>query len=167
MGEVNTAERKTSELPIFGRIDLKAHQLGRTRRLFPEMNERYGDCDDPGERGNHRPEQPMKERRTHGLCLCFNDCPDVTDIAQPFLRIFLKAALDQWPEVGWNDGEIRPLLHNRCKYFRNVFAFEWQVTRKQLVQNDAERPDVGAPIHWLATSLLRAHIGGCAEDNST
>ena len=42
---------------------------------------------------------------------------------------------------------------------------ERPLPREHLVEHAAERPDVGALVHRLAARLLRAHVGGRAEDH--
>ena len=37
--------------------------------------------------------------------------------------------------------------------------------RQHLVDHTSQSPDVGAPVHGCSTSLLGAHVGGCAEDH--
>jgi len=43
-----------------------------------------------------------------------------------------------------------------------VVATEEAVASEHLADNDAEGPDVGAAVHFLAAGLLRRHVGGRA-----
>ena len=53
----------------------------------------------------------------------------------------------------------RILVHDRrCEIDRGV-AVEGTLTGRHLVQNDAEREDVGARIDRLSLQLLRGHVG--------
>ena len=45
--------------------------------------------------------------------------------------------------------------YDRCDRLRDVFAAERAHAGEQFVEHDAERPDVGAPVDYLAAGLLR------------
>ena len=47
-----------------------------------------------------------------------------------------------------------------------VVACERRTAREHLVQDAAEGPDIRALVDDLAAGLLRAHIGGRAEDDA-
>ncbi len=49
---------------------------------------------------------------------------------------------------------------------RDVFVVECAPTGQHLQQHGAEGPDVRASVHDLAARLLRAHVGGGAENHS-
>ncbi|MGD0670312.1 MAG: hypothetical protein ABSB23_22490 [Bryobacteraceae bacterium] len=47
-----------------------------------------------------------------------------------------------------------------------MVAFEQSAPSEHFVYHDAEGPDVGALVHGLTAGLLRAHVGGGAQDHS-
>ena len=47
---------------------------------------------------------------------------------------------------------VRLALEHGREYFRHVIAIERASAGQHLVEDDAERPDVGAPVHWPALS---------------
>jgi len=49
---------------------------------------------------------------------------------------------------------------------RDVLTLEGAVPGEHLVQDDAERPDVGPLVHGLASRLLGRHVGGGAQENT-
>ena len=92
------------------------------------------------------------------------------DVAEALLRILREAARDELP-----DGrrcsrrqlrEIRIALDDFREDFRDVLALERALASQHLNQDDAEGPDIGAPIDHLAPRLFRRHVGSGAEDES-
>ena len=62
--------------------------------------------------------------------------------------------------------ERQRVLQHRRKHLGHVSAIEPGAPRQHLVEDDAERPDVGAAIDRLALGLLRGHVGGSPEDDA-
>ena len=58
---------------------------------------------------------------------------------------------------------FRRLVENRIEDGLFVMALKWQLAACHLVEHDAERPDVGPRVDFLASGLLRGHIGRCAD----
>ena len=98
----------------------------------------------------------------------FESC--VTDIPQPTLRILFQASLQQRA----NGGRCRarksvPLglaIEDGHDGVRHRVALERDVPGQRFVQHATECPDVGPFVDGLAPRLLRAHVGGGAEDHA-
>ena len=63
-------------------------------------------------------------------------------------------------------GPLHLLPQHGRERVRDVLALERPLAGQHLVQDDAERPDVGASIDGLALRLLGRHVGGRAEDHA-
>ena len=95
---------------------------------------------------------------------------DVADVSQPLLRILGEAA-EQQPSNGGGrrGGQGRPVglaLENLRDRVRDGLTGKREAAGQHLVEHAAERPDVGALVDALTARLLRAHVGGGAEDRA-
>jgi hypothetical protein len=95
--------------------------------------------------------------------------PHVGGSAQAACGVFFEAP----PEHGHDGRRLgRQLVPARLAaqdardHVRHVRALEREVSGEHLEEHAAERPDVGALVHRLAACLLRAHVGGGAEDRA-
>ena len=90
------------------------------------------------------------------------------DVAQALLRVALEAPLEECPHRArrrrGKRAEVDRLAQHRGHRVGDVFALEQPLSGQHLDADDAERPDVGAPVDRLAARLLGRHVGGGAED---
>ena len=67
----------------------------------------------------------------------------------------------------WQCGPFRLAREHRCdRVGHGVRRRERAPAGEHLEDDTAQRPDVGAPVHALATRLLGAHVGGAAENDA-
>src|SRR5881396_1216680 len=96
--------------------------------------------------------------------------PGVGDIVQAPISVLLEAATQKNPNVrrgGRRQGvPVRLVLEDISNGVGYRLAGESRMTGGRLVDHAAERPDVRALVERLATRLLRAHVGRCAQDDS-
>ena len=94
--------------------------------------------------------------------------PRVADVVQTVLGVALEAASEQAPQLPGIDGgsafQSISCRENRREHVAHGVAGEERPAGEHLVEQDAEGPDVGALVDRLAARLLRAHVGGGAED---
>ena len=85
----------------------------------------------------------------------------------PAFRILLEAAAQQTLDASrrraWKARKVRLLGEDLCERLGGAAAAKRGAAREQLVQHDAERPDVGLASDRFAASLLRAHVCRCAH----
>ena len=92
----------------------------------------------------------------------------VAGVPQAPAGVLLQAAGEKLPDALRRARRQRVpvglLVEDRGQDVRNRLAREGPATRQHLVQNAAERPDVGAPVGLLAARLLGAHELGRPDD---
>jgi hypothetical protein len=92
------------------------------------------------------------------------------DVAQALLRIALEAARQQLAHARRRGGrqrrEIDRLGEDGRDDVADGFAVEEPAAREHFVEDNAERPDVRAPVDGLAARLLGRHVGGGAENHA-
>ena len=117
------------------------------------------------------------DRRRCGRARTFVPAPalleleaDVADVAVAPLRVLLHAAAQHLASARRHAGRqcapIRLARHHGGDHVGDGVAAESLSPREHLVQQAAERPDVGTPVDRLAACLLRRHVGGGAEDHA-
>ena len=86
----------------------------------------------------------------------------IADVAQPFPRVFLEAALQQAANCGRRArGKSRPVglaTQDTRNGVGNRVAAERAATGEHLVEHRAECPDVGALVDRASSRLLGAHV---------
>ena len=96
--------------------------------------------------------------------------PRFADVAQAAPRILLQAPAQQpadwFGQIGGQRLPAHVLFDHAGERDRDVFALECALARQHLVEDHAEGPDVGAPIHGLAPRLLGRHVGGRPDDQT-
>ena len=116
------------------------------------------------------PPAPRKRRGRGDRVALFQFQPRVGDGAQTLARILLEAAAQQPADrrrrLGRQRVPVRLRLEDGRQHLRQVVAREAARTGQHLVEDDAEGPDVGAPIDRLAARLLGRHVGGRADDGA-
>jgi hypothetical protein len=89
---------------------------------------------------------------------------------RPAVRILLEAAVDQRPDgVRYIRRQQLPVgigAQDRRDRVGDVISPEWTLAGQHFEKHDPERPDVRTPIDLPPARLLRAHVGGGAEDHS-
>ena len=96
--------------------------------------------------------------------------PRVADVVQPVVRLLAEAAREQpLQRVGSAARQRRPVglaRADRVGEIEEGAAGEGMPPGEHLVQQAAERPDVGAAVHRLTEELLGAHVLRRADDRS-
>ena len=96
--------------------------------------------------------------------------PGVADRLQAVVRVAHEAAAQERLDVRRGrlreGGEVGLAGQHRREHVAHRLAVEEPAADEQLVEHDAEGPDVGATIRRLAARLLRRHVGGGAEDEA-
>ena len=94
----------------------------------------------------------------------------LADIAQPLPRIPVEAPPQELTHRRRRNIGQPPVVHigrqDRNHHLREAVARERTSPGQQLVEDGPERPDVRAPIQHLSLRLLRAHVGGRAQDHA-
>ena len=94
--------------------------------------------------------------------------PRIADRTQPLARIFLETAAQQPADRRRRALRkrlpVRLGLEHGGEHLRHVVAVERAGAGQHLVEDDAEGPDVGAPVDRLAARLLGRHVGGGADN---
>ena len=89
--------------------------------------------------------------------------PHVTDVADTLPRVLFEATPEIAVHAGWDalgqGAPIRVALEHLGERERDIFTGEHVRARQHLVEDDAERPDVGSLVHLLPARLLRRHVG--------
>jgi hypothetical protein len=102
--------------------------------------------------------------RSRGACP--TKAPGVSDVSQAFLRVFLQAGFEEGADFRRCGREVGFLREDCGDGVRDSFAFKEAPARSQFAENDAESPDIGAPVDWFAASLFRTHVTGGAENHA-
>jgi hypothetical protein len=93
----------------------------------------------------------------------------VTDVAQPLPPVTLEAepqhVRHQRRGARGQAREVRVLVQHGADGVGGGLADERSFAGEQLVEHDAERPDVGALVDGSAAGLLRRHVGRRTEDH--
>ena len=96
--------------------------------------------------------------------------PRVADVPEPAARVFLERAPKELadPRRSFLGERIPPRLgsENRGDHVRRGLPAENALAGQELVEDAAERPDVGSLVHRLAARLLGAHELRGAEDDA-
>ena len=94
----------------------------------------------------------------------------VGDVVQPAVRILVQTPPQQLANrrrrVRRQRAPLGLAFENRRNRVRDGLARKRGASRQHLVQHAPERPDVGALVDGLTARLLRAHVGGRAEDRA-
>ena len=109
-------------------------------------------------------------RGSKGTERFFDVEPRVPYVAQPALRIFLEATVEQSCDARRRlcrqSAPVGLTVENRHDRVGGRVASECRPGSQHLVQHAAERPDVRPLVDGLASSLFRTHIGGRARDHT-
>ena len=162
-----------------------AGQANDTRRLGrPQRWGRRGsrpapgadaDCGDQqggaeGPRRRHAPARRHRRRRALVRPRLGQVGAGIADVAQPRRHVLLEAPADhaphRWRDRGGQRLPRRLALQHRGHGVRRRAPRERPRAGEHLVEEAAERPDVGTAIDQLASCLLRAHVGGRAENQA-
>jgi hypothetical protein len=90
----------------------------------------------------------------------------VADVAQALLGIPLEAGFEERLDWMRDRGPVGLFGQYSGERVGDGVGGEELTAREHLVHDDAEGPNVGAFVHDLATSVLRAHVGGGAKDHT-
>ena len=144
-----------------------AQQKRRQSRPDDESGDEPGKARAPPRRGRRhrraRLRRPLADgrRETHA---------GLSDVAQPGARVAIEASLDHPPHrlrrLDRKRHQIDILTKHRGQRLGDGLGLEQAPAGQHLVQHDAERPDVGAPIDGLPLRLLGRHVGGRAENRA-
>ena len=92
------------------------------------------------------------------------------DVAESLAGIAFETALQQdlhrCRDFGGKLREVDGTHQHRRHGLRDRLGLERRVTRKHLVEDHAEGPDVRPPVDGAALGLLGAHVGGRAQDGA-
>ena len=96
--------------------------------------------------------------------------PRFADVSQPPQRISFQAARQQLPDVrrriGWQLAPVDLPAQCGSKTVGDRFTAKDLLPGEHLEHDNAERPDVRPLVGRFAARLLRAHVGGRAEDQA-
>lgn len=94
--------------------------------------------------------------------------PRLSDVFKAMQRILRQAAAQQPSHAGRRRGRqsvpIRLAFKDGRDRLEHRFAAKGRAARQHLVEDAAERPDVGVDADGFPARLLRAHIRRCADD---
>ena len=96
--------------------------------------------------------------------------PRVRDVVEAVLRVAFEAAAQEPADRGGGAGgqlrEVDLVLEHAGERVGHRVGGEERPAGEHLVEDDAERPDVGALVDGLAPRLLGRHVGRGAEDDA-
>src|SRR5262245_46721617 len=89
---------------------------------------------------------------------------------KPLLCVLLQTSMQEhthaWRHAMRQSVPCWVALDDRSQCFRDIFSAKRPLPRKHLVEHAPERPNVAAPIDWLAPSLLGTHVRRRAEQHT-